>query len=191
MARPKGLKDGECSVCQDAKAEYYRRTFISGGFAQLKAEGCTFSRNTLVKCTKEHRPEELRQSVGLTVADKIEHKAINAEKEKAQNYIVNLVTREGWTEEVDRYSQEIDETMQKMRSSGQINHYTNLGHVKVKLLELSAKVQGFSGPDTAIQINNFLNSEDYKKLKQVVIQALLPYPEAAFAVAEAMEREGL
>lgn len=186
-------KAGSCKVCENSEAETIRREAVIGSVINT-AKKYKMSQQTVDKCIKNHKPQELRQSVGLIVVapeEIISSKEIEKQKEYANNKIVSIATKEGWNQEVQNYMAQIESELDKLRKAGQSNQYTQLGHVKTKLLELAGKAAGVFSPDTAIQINNFLDSDDYKKLKQVIILALIPYPEAAVAVAEAIESAGL
>ncbi|HRI35397.1 MAG TPA: hypothetical protein PLD02_16730 [Saprospiraceae bacterium] len=188
---PRG-QPGSCKVCDHDEADTIRREAILGIMGDV-AKKYDIAKNTLDKCIKNHKPEELRQSVGLaTVTQNItSHSIIEQKKEEVYSRINKLVTKEGWTEEVELYTLQIEEELNKLRKAGQTHHYTQLSHVKVKLLELAGKSAGVFSPDTAIQINNFIDSEDYKRLKQLIITTLIPYPEALAAVGEAIKHSGL
>lgn len=187
---PKG-KSRSCKVCDHEEAETIRREAVTGSPKNVALK-YSMSPVTVHKCIKEHEPEKLRQSVGLTmIAQNITTQSTNLEKANVYNKMATIVDKEGWNEEVQRYANDIDDSLAKLKSGGQIHLYTNLGHVKVKLLELQGKALNVFAPDTAIQINNFTNSEDYKKLKQIIIQTLIDYPEALEAVGEAIKLAGL
>lgn len=205
-----GGRKGRCKVCEDKKADYIRRTYADGGFRILQEEGFKITRTTLDKCIKNHRPEELGLSnvaeinsatsnvaeiitptdsaqiiIAPTIAD------LKKEKELVYSKVASLVTKEGFNDKLIEYTERIENLLTLCEKTKQIHHFTALSHVLAKLLELSGKAAGVFAPDTAIQINNFIDSDDYKKLKQLIIQTLLPYPEALAAVGEAIKNSGL
>lgn len=188
---PRGTP-GSCKVCDSKEAATIRRKAITGSIVKTAKE-YKMSPVTLDKCIKNHKVQELRDSIGLTIpTQNITTQMIADENLKANSTITKIVNKEGWTEEVQRYATDIDDTLLQLKQSKQSHLYTNLGHVKVKLLELQGKSLNVFSPDTAIQINNFTNSDDYKKLKQIVIQTLMDkWPDALLAVGEALRESGL
>lgn len=153
-----------CSVCTHDDRDRIDEALVSG--SPLRSIAAQFS--VSVSALSRHRAEHVSAALQAVAADRERDRAVSLVER-----IEDLIDR---TERILAAAEESGKVAQALQAVGQLRG----------LLETYGKASGELKPDGLIQVLNVQTSPEWLAIRQALLGALGPYPEARVAVAGAL-----